>query len=190
MALDVFDPYVTPVDCILLNGNISPGTAKVTGATDKRKWDVQQGMYSSGAITIYRGREISRFTVTLILATATDWINWASWRSLVSRPPVGAPGFASQSKAMTIEHPWLRMLDIHEVSVEEVGQPEESEETGAWTVAIKFLEFRLPKPSFAVPDAAKARDDNDPQRAQIAVLVIQNTIKQAQRDELQRESHK
>jgi hypothetical protein len=183
-----FDPFVTPVDYVVLNAKKSPGVAKVTGATDKRKWDVQQGMYSSGAITIYRGREISHFTVTLTLTSAQDWVDWAAWRSLVSRPPVGIAGFKSQSKAMTIEHPWLAMLDIHEVNVEEVGQPEETDETGAWSIAIKFLEFRLPKPSFAKPDAAKAPKAATANQIKIAELNANNLARRAYVRQLQGES--
>lgn len=186
---NAFDPYVTPVDYIMLNGRKSPGIAKVTGATDKRKWDVQAGLYQTGAITIYRGREISKFTVTLTLATSQDWIDWAAWRDLVSRPPLGLAGFQSQSHALTIEHPWLKMLDIHEVSVEEVGQPEEADDTGSWSIAIKFLEFRLPKPSFAKPEAAKTAAVTDPETLKIAQLALLNSIKQAQVHQLQDESH-
>lgn len=181
---DTFDPFFTPVDYILLNSKKSPGIAKVTGATDKRKWDVQAGYYTTGAITIYRGREISHFTVTLTLTSAQDWIDWAKWRSLVARPPNGT----FIRTAMTIEHPWLRMLDIREVNVEEVGQPEENDETGAWTIAIKFLEFRLPTPSFAKPEAAKTKESDDPETRQIAGLTVENMALSAYRDSLQSEA--
>jgi hypothetical protein len=171
---DAFDPYITPQDYIVLQGAKSPGKAVVTGATDKRKWDIQIGYALSGGITIYRGKEISKFSVVLTLATAQDWIDWAAWRKLVARPPNGV-----RPKAMTIEHPWLRMLDIHEVSIEEVGQPEESDETGAWTVTIKFLEFRLPKPVFLKPEAAKVKPTDDPESLQIAALLAEKMAKAA-----------
>jgi hypothetical protein len=185
MADEAFDPFVTPVDYIVLNGRRSPGIAKVTGATDKRKWDVQVGIYASGGITIYRGREISRFTVNITLISADDWIAWASWRKLIARPPNGT----FVRTAMTIEHPWLRMLDIREVNVEEVSQPEESDETGHWTVAIKFLEFRLPTPSFAKPEGAKTKESDDPESRRIAALLVENYTKSARRDSLQNEAH-
>jgi hypothetical protein len=184
MADESFDPFVTPVDYVVLNGLRSPGIAKVTGATDKRKWDVQIGVYGSGAITIYRGREISRFTVNITLVSADDWLGWAKWRKLVARPPNGT----FIRTAMTIEHPWLRMLGIREVNVEEVGQPEENEETGAWNIAIKFLEFRLPTPSFAKPEGAKVKETDDPESRRIAALLVENITKSARRDQLQSEA--
>ena len=181
---DTFDPFYTPVNYILLNGQKSPGVAKVSGATDKRKWDVQIGYYTTGAITIYRGREISRFTVSLILTSAQDWIEWAKWRKLVARPPNGT----FIRTAMTIEHPWLKMLDIREVNVEEVGQPEELDDTGAYSIAIKFLEFRLPTPAFAKPEAAKTQESDDPETRRIAGLTALNLALSAQRDSLQEEA--
>lgn len=185
MAAEAFDPFITPVDYVVLNGRKSPGIGKITGATDKRKWDIQVGYYASGGITIYRGREISHFTLTLTLVSAQDWVEWAKWRSLVARPPNGT----FIRTAMTIEHPWLRMLDIREVNVEEVGQPEESDETGHWTISIKFLEFRLPTPSFAKPEGAKTKESDDPESRRIAVLLVENLAKSARRDQLAGESH-
>ena len=185
MALDAFDPFVTPVDYIVLAGKKSPGVARVTGATDKRKWDVQAGYGYSGGITIYRGKEISKFSVQLLLTSAQDWVDWAAWRTLIARPPN-----IVRPKAMTIEHPWLRMLDIHEVSVEEVSQPEETDATGTWTVTIKFLEFRMPTPSLAKPDAAKPKDDNsDPASLLIDKMSKDNAKKAALLDALQAGSH-
>ena len=184
MADFEFDPMITPVDVIELNGSPSPGTAKITGLADKRKFDEQISMYTSGGILIYRGRPLCRFTCTLTFAEAQDWIDWAAWRSIVARPLQG-----QLPKALTIVHPWTAMCGVHEVVVEEVGQPEEGDETGIWTVAIKFIEFNPPKPSFAKPDAAATKSDDDPDTLKLALISGQNLIKAAKLEKLQRESH-
>jgi hypothetical protein len=155
-----YDPYVTPVDHILLAGQKSPGIAVVSGAADVRKWDVRAGYGLSGGVTVFRGRELSKFTVTLKLVTAQDWTDWDAFKPLVARPP-----FGTKPKSMSIWHPWLAALDISSVGVEEVGQPEEDGDTGAYSIAIKFLETREPKFALAKPEAAatspKSQDPYD-----------------------------
>lgn len=179
-----FDPYLTPVDFALVNGKRSPGIGKITGLADKRKFDVQTSMYTSGGIVIYRGREPSRFVLTMTLATAQDWIDWATWRIVINRPIGNA-----FPKAMTFVHPWTAMLDVTEVVVEEIGQPEEEDETGSWHVAVKFLEFRRVKPSLAVPDAAKTEEDNDPDTLRLKETMQRVANDQAKLAKLQQESH-
>lgn len=177
--MTTFDPQRTPVDYIWLDGDRSPGTARVRGAADRRKWDVQVGPYMSGGITIFRGREISKFCVDIYLLSAQDWIDWRAWRKRwLARPP-----FGSRPKAMRIAHPWLAELEIIAVQVEAVSQPEQDDETGGYVVTIDFLEFRQPKIALAKPVAAGAEVDNDPysklireQSAAIAAELAKNPI--------------
>jgi|SRR6478752_6063248 len=165
----MFDPYVTPIDYILLAGQRSPGIAVVSGAADVRKWDVRQGYGLSGGITVFRGRDISHFTVTLKLVTAKDWADWDTFKPLVARPP-----FGTKPKSMSVWHPWLAMLDISSAGVEEVGQPEEDGDTGAYSIPIKFLETREPKFALAKPEAAAtAPKSTDPYDQQIEKLTSQ-----------------
>ena len=163
-----FDPQASPVNKILLVGQASPGIAVVRGATDVRKFDIQTGPYLAGGITIYRGREPSRFTVDLYLLSASDWDNWFAWKPLVARPP-----FGKFPKAMRIQHPWLAMLEISEVQVEKVHQPEPDDDTGGYVITIEFLEYRLPKIALAKPVAAETKPDNDPYNK-----IIENLTKQ------------
>jgi hypothetical protein len=163
-----YDPYVTPVDYILLAGQRSPGIAVVSGASDARKWDVREGYGLSGGITVFRGRQIAKFTVTLKLVTAQDWVDWAAFQPLVARPPYG-----TKPKSMSIWHPWLALLDISSVGVEEVSQPEEDGDTGAYIVTIKFLETREPKFALAKPEAAVTNKSTDPYDQQIEALTKQ-----------------
>jgi len=163
-----FDPYLTPVDYILLAGQKSPGIAVVSGAADARKWDVREGYGLSGGITVFRGRQLAHFTVTLKLVTAQDWVDWGSFKTLVARPP-----FGTKPKSMSIWHPWLAELDISSVGVEEVGQPEEDGDTGAYSIAIKFLETREPKFALAKPVAATTNKSTDPYDQQIEQLTKQ-----------------
>jgi hypothetical protein len=152
-----YDPFVTPIDYVLLAGRKSPGIATLEGATDKRAWDVRAGYALSGAVTVFRGREISRFTVKIHLIEAQDWIDWDAFKPLVQRPPYG-----TRPKALAIWHPWLETLDISSVGVEEVGQPEEADDTGHYVVPIKFLEYRQPKLALAKPEAAQQKQSDDP----------------------------
>jgi len=163
-----YDPYLTPVDYILLAGQQSPGIAVISGAADVRKWDVRAGYGLSGGVTVFRGREISHFTVTLKLVTAEDWAGWDSFKTLVARPP-----FGTKPKSMSIWHPFLDFLDISSVGVEEVGQPEEDGDTGAYTIAIKFIETREPKFALAKPEAAAVNKSTDPYDQQIEQLTKQ-----------------
>jgi len=163
-----YDPYLTPVDYFLLAGQKSPGIAVISGAADVRKWDIRAGYGLSGGVTVYRGREISKFTATIHLITAQDWTDWSSFQSLVARPPNG-----TKPKSMSIWHPWLDFLDISSVGVEEVGQPEEDGDTGAYTIAIKFLETREPKFALAKPEAAAVNKSTDPYDQKIEQLTKQ-----------------
>ena len=154
-----YDPQINPVDKIWINGSKSPGIAKVYGAFDGRKYDIQQGPFMSGAITIYRGRELAKFHVDLILLTPQDWIDWYAWKHVVDRPP-----FGFNPLALEIAHPWLAGLGIVDVQVEKVHQPEEDGDTGGFKITIDFLEFRAPKLTLAKPEAAgppKPLDEQD-----------------------------
>jgi hypothetical protein len=176
----MFDPIKEPIDTILLQGRVSPGIAIVSGAADKRKWDIQQGAYMTGGITIYHGREISKFTVTIKLITEQDWIDWDNWKDLVARPPLpgtpatpGQPNPPSPYVALDIWHPFLVLLGISAVQIEEVGQFTPCDDTGGYQIEIKFLEFRKPVFSYAKPTSSTPTPDNDPNNQAIRDRVAQ-----------------
>lgn len=152
-----YDPFITPIDYFLLAGKRSPGIATLEGVADKRLWDVRAGYGLSGGITVFRGRDISHFTAKIHLIEPQDWVDWAAFKPLVARPP-----FGTRPKALAIWHPWLEFNDISSVGVEEVGAPEEADETGHYVIPIKFIEYRQPKFALAKPEAAQTTKSTDP----------------------------
>jgi hypothetical protein len=145
-----WNPLDQPVDYIKLGGQRSPGLAEVLGATSPRKWDERGGYGLSGSTLIFRGVGLAKFTVKLKLYTIEDWAAWDAWKPLVAKPPLG-----TRARAQDIWHPLLEQVDVKAAVVEEVSQPEQTND-GEWTIAIKFIEFRKPKVALAKPDAAKA----------------------------------
>lgn len=172
-----FNPLQTPIDFILLaehrrpNGppandaqalRQSPGIAEVKGAADVRMWDKRQAYGLAGATQIFRGRDLAEFDVTLTLTTDDDWDAWASWRTLVARPP-----FGKIPKALDIWHPWLEEMQIRSCVVLSRGQPE-PDGTGAFRIPIKFREFRPFTFALSKPTSSATPTDNDPFSQQIA----------------------
>lgn len=133
-----FNPYRDPVDYILLAGEKSPGVAIVSEASSPRQWDERKGFARSGARVVFRGIGLSHFTVTLRLASESDFDAWEAWKPLVDRPPVG-----ERARAKDIWHPILEDLGISSVVVEEVIQPTQNE-NGIWDAVIRFIEYRRP----------------------------------------------
>jgi hypothetical protein len=146
----VWNPLEKPVDHIVLGGWKSPGLAEVTGGASPLKWDERGGYGLSGSTLIFRGVGLVKFTVKLRLYTPEDWAGWQAWRPLVSKPPLG-----SKAKAMDFIHPLTEALGVSAVVVEEVSQPEQTD-NGEWTITIKFIEHRKPTPALAKPEGSRA----------------------------------
>lgn len=145
-----WDPITSPVDHIELAGKRSPGLCEVIGAGSPRKWDERRGYALSGATVVFRGIGLARFTVRLRFYTPEDWAAWYAWKPLVDKPPLG-----KRPSALDIWHPLLEAQAIKKVVVEDVGQPDQTED-GEWTVEIKFIEFRRPQIALAKPEGSKA----------------------------------
>lgn len=145
-----WNPLDQPVDYIKLAGQKSPGLAEVIGAASPRKWDERGGYGLSGSTVVFRGVGLCKFTVKIKLYTADDWASWDAWRPLVAKPPLG-----TRARAQEIWHPLLEQLEVSAAVVEEVSQPEQTND-GEWTITIKFIEYRKPKVALAKPDGAKA----------------------------------
>lgn len=158
-----WDPITQPVDYIDLGGQRSPGLAEVVGASSPRKWDERRGYGLSGAIVVFRGIGLARFSVKLRFYTPEDWAGWYAWKPVVDRPPLG-----TRPRALDIWHPLLEAQQITKVVVEDVGQPEQTDD-GEWTVEIKFIEYRRPKIALAKPEGSQATPA-DPMEAEILRL--------------------
>lgn len=164
-----FDPLVTPVDYVLIGGQVTPGIARIRDASDKRKWDVQTGPYLSGGFTIYRGVDIAHPKMDLYLLTAEDWADWWVFYPTIQRPPRG-----KRPKALSIVHPWTDMVGIRAVQVEEIHSPELYDETGGYVITIDLIQFNQPRIALAKPEAAADKPSDDPYDKIIANLLAQN----------------
>jgi hypothetical protein len=153
----VVNPLSMPTryDHILLNGEQSPGLARVEGAELARKWNVQQGLGLSGAVCMYGGDELAKFTVTLQLWLTDHFTQLSRFRKLLDKPPAG-----QRPKPMDIYHPYLDELGIKKVVIESHGQLEQKAD-GMWEMPIKFLQYRAPKPqSGKASDPKKQPEDS------------------------------
>ncbi len=154
-----FDPSITPVDYILLQGLQSPGTARVVDAAGRGKVDVR-GAYGISA-TVVVWREIAEFKVVIELRTSEDWEQWEVWAAATvlreMRP--NNPGPASK-QALDIWHPWLEMLDIKSVIVKSVGQPTPIDDGTVFAITIEFVEFRAAKFTLSKPEGSRAREED------------------------------
>lgn len=158
-----FDPITSPVDHVVINGQRSPGVAVVEGAGSPRQWDERRGYGTSGAISVYRGAKLAKFTVKFTLTTAAEFAAWAEFAPLLARPVSRA-----RPRALTISHPILEDLGISQCAVEDLRQPTPGD-TGDWTYEVAFIQFRRPAPALARPDGAEDGPQiDDPLDRQIA----------------------
>jgi hypothetical protein len=144
-------------DFILLGGVKSPGLCDVSGASSPRKWDQAVGYGMGGAVSRFLGNALSEFSIKFRLygdpkVPDPDWQQWNVFESVLMKPPV--PG-DDKSRMFDIWHPVLQRLKIKAVGVVDVGQPYQSDD-GEWTIEVKFIEWRQPKPQLAKPEGAKA----------------------------------
>lgn len=129
----------------------SPGVATVRGLDSPRNWDVRQGYGFSGAVVVYKGTGLSKFTVDIELWLPEHFVLWNVFAKVLEAPKPGlAGGFA-----LGIKHPIINGPPhaISEVVVENVSQPVQND-LGRWTYTISFLQYRKPLPAIARPIAA------------------------------------
>jgi hypothetical protein len=172
-----FDPLATPIDKVLLAFDppkgqqvawqVSPGLATVQRASSPRRWDQRQGYGLSGSFPVFFGLKLAEFDILLRLYTSEDWAAWASWSSLIAKPPAG-----TRPKALACYHPWLADLDIGACVVTDVLQPEEID-NGGYLITIQCLQWRRPKIALSKPEAAKTNASTDPIDAKITALTAQ-----------------
>jgi len=138
-----------PVDYIVLAGRRSPGLASIDGGELARRLHERRAFGVAGATVIDQGAQLAHFTVTLRLLTPDELSAWDEWKTLLVRPA------QRSTQGMDIEHPILADLEIRSVLLESRSQLTQ-DDTGGWSVAIKFCEFRAPVVALAVPDTTAA----------------------------------
>jgi hypothetical protein len=171
-----WDPISDPVDRCLIGGYPTPGLCEVTGAGSPRKWDEQAGYAMTGAILIYRGIGLSRFTMNFRLFTREHWEQWQAIRPILMRPPIGR-----LARAMDVDHPVLNEVGISQMVIEDVTAPEQVED-GVWAIALKCIEWRRYSISVAKQDGSEATPD-DPREKRNQAVADENQRKRLALDE-------
>jgi hypothetical protein len=155
-ALDA--AYFPRQDFFYLAGNKSPGRATLVGAGTPRRWKKNSGYATSGASLVYQGNDLSEFSFEVYMwdrkLHVPQWNEFA--KNVLAKPPPGVT-----ADAYLIEHPALVFppLNITAAVILDVSQPEQ-DDTGGWTVTIKFQEYAPPKTheakAVATPDVPNA----------------------------------
>ena len=156
-------------DYIDIGGNVSPGPPAyivVSGADIPRKLDVRDGMGQDDATTVFVGKKVSDFLVTLYLVEDDDWDDASDWIESINEA----------GKAYKCAHPALAFCGISALIIESIGQPEPEGELGLYKIPIKCKSYGKPRPALKVPDAAFSTSLAPPQteaEKQIAKLTAQ-----------------
>lgn len=162
--IDDVDAYTV----IVLAGAQSPGHCVIDGAALTNRWEEKEGDGQDGDSTTLKGRKNAHFTCTFELwdepgLGVDHFVAWDIFAELLKNSAKTTP-----LSALDIYHPDLARLGISAVQVEEIGQLKH-DGTGGATVAVKFLEYRAPKPksgtpggSASGPDGSKPGEEPDP----------------------------
>jgi hypothetical protein len=161
-------------DSIRIAGDWCPGIAIARGAGTPRIWDKRAGYGLSGRTLVYMGADLSSFEVDVTVWTQTQVDEWkVFFKKYLEEPARPSPQalltsanpFLSfkQPKALGVYSPFLAMLGITALVVEDVSQWEQHEdaESGMYGCTIKVIVWRPPvvvlaRPTQKIPDAAKA----------------------------------
>lgn len=128
----------------------SPGVCKLKNVGSPRNWDIRPGYGISGATIFFMGNGISEFEVDIFIwEDPGHWIQWEAFSVLLTSPP-SPPGTLPTSLGighpMLNKKPWL----ISKVVVADVGGWEVND-TGLWSLTIKFKQDRRAKPAGLAP---------------------------------------
>ncbi len=173
-----FLPLEQPnLDFYLLDGKPSPGLSSIDGAGSPRKVEQRLGYGLSGAISIFRGAELSEFSISTSLYTAEDWAAWHVFSPLLLTPPRG-----QRPVVRGIYHPILADLKIEKVLVKDLTQPVQTGE-GVWTFVAKFVAWQKVKAALKKPEGVTSVV-TDPEEIKIGLLVDQKDALAKERDAL------
>lgn len=146
-----FNPITDPVDFATLGGQRTPGLCTVIDADNPRRIIERNGIGLSGATARFAGMMLSKPALQLRLYTAQDFVDWGTFREIVSPPPLG-----ERARALDIDHPILADYGITSALIRNVHQPVPDGDTGAWMVQIDLQQFRRPVFQLSAPDGAAA----------------------------------
>ncbi len=157
-----WDPLTQPVNKLELAGSLSPGICTLRDGAIKNRVDTKAPSGSSGAVTIFHGRELTKLTATLQLHEVQDFAEWEEFRQVVDSPPAG-----SHPKALAIGHPIADDLGVTAVVV--LGRTQlKPGETGDWEVDIFFEEFvAKPIPTRSTPTGSKQKKKPNPEEDEL-----------------------
>jgi hypothetical protein len=168
-------------DSIVLGGTTSPGKVTLSGHDRVIGWDVKKGSGQSGATTTRTSEDPIEFTCSFYLVNdpslgIDDIAEWEDFATLIRSTVNGAT-----PQPLDIYHPDLASNDITSVVLSRFGGVVH-DGMGGQTVAVKFLEYRPPKPKGGTPKGsatkpktatAPAFDPNAEANAELARLTNQ-----------------
>jgi hypothetical protein len=180
-ATSTWDPITRPVNSVLFGGRRTPGIADVEGIDEKYKSDMRWGMGMSGANSVVVGRPPIAFKILIRLYSVAHWVGWNEFRVFIQPEIVarGIPGAIARTRCFDIVHPFTAEARIQVVKIDSISQPKLTREDGEWTVEIGVTEWRMPKDSYAKPDAPASPEPVDPREQKMKELTAEH-----QRNEL------
>lgn len=141
------------VEAVQVQGYSTPGLCRIDGLSSERDYQRNDEIYGlSGGTVRFKGRKLRTFTIRCLLYTQQDWKDFDFFFPIVAAVPVGK----NFGKAWSVSHPLLKIHGISSVVFEKIKGPEQSSDSGEWTLTLECLEFRKPRVEMAKVDAAKA----------------------------------
>jgi hypothetical protein len=162
----VISPVAVPdlYDFVVIDGQISPGIAVVTGCDRKYSWDVKAGKGNAGASTTFQGDEISKPKVEFLMWLDEHFEAWDNFVQILRRAVGPKPN------ALTVVHPDFQENDISACTIDNIGQ-RVAKGRGLHSVTVSFLEYKPPKPKGGDPKAKGWIDTTDKADAELAALL-------------------
>lgn len=151
-----WDPLRYGIDYFLLEGQQSPGIARVAGFGPPPKWEERNGYGLSGSTLVYLGNGLAKWDTEIELYTVEDWAAYNAWKGLLQ---VSKPG--AFAKAKDFWHPFLEEHEIRSAVLLKRGFPKQVAD-GLWVVKLEWMQYRRPKLSLQKPEGSKATEPTDP----------------------------
>ena len=133
-------PQLGAWDVVDVAGVVLPGLAKVSGPGVEHAIDVKKSPGKNGATITDLGRSLGKFTITLLLWSATQWDEYKQGRGMLQ--PLSRSG---QLQALKVRHPAINALGIDSLYFTRVGVPRPGSAVGTYEIELECLEFRLPQ---------------------------------------------